>query len=180
MLVDHPDMAKITFIGPDATGAPVHAQAAKTMKRFTPEPGGKSPNMVFTDCALKQAAAGAISGIVAATGQTCTAGWCRTRPARPSRAASSNWAHRRASARKGGPMRAETNIGPTRTPAEYRGVLDYIETAKLGGAQRMLGDGPADAICIANASIYGLAAGVWTAAIGRAMRLSAALKAGTG
>ncbi|MCE2871300.1 MAG: aldehyde dehydrogenase family protein, partial [Oxalobacteraceae bacterium] len=70
-LVDHPDVAKITFTGSDATGARIYAQAAKTMKRVTLELGGKSPNIVFDDCNLDKAAAGVVSGIFAATGQTC-------------------------------------------------------------------------------------------------------------
>ncbi|HJS84622.1 MAG TPA: aldehyde dehydrogenase family protein, partial [Acetobacteraceae bacterium] len=37
----------------------------------------------------------------------------------------------------------------------------------------------ADAVRLANDTIYGLAAGVWTKDIGRAVRMSSALKAGT-
>jgi len=73
-LVDHPDVAKITFTGSDATGARIYAQAAKSMKRVALELGGKSPNIVFADCDLDKAAAGVISGIFAATGPTCIAG----------------------------------------------------------------------------------------------------------
>ena len=73
-LVDHPGVAKITFTGSDATGAKIYAQAARTLKRVSLELGGKSPNIVFEDCDLGAAAAGAISGIFAATGQTCIAG----------------------------------------------------------------------------------------------------------
>ena len=40
-------------------------------------------------------------------------------------------------------------------------------------------DTEAEAIEMANDTIYGLAAGVWTTDIGRAMRVSKALKAGT-
>ncbi|WP_441005537.1 aldehyde dehydrogenase family protein, partial [Arthrobacter sp. PsM3] len=35
--------------------------------------GGKSPNIVFVDADLDAAAAGVISGIFSATGQTCIA-----------------------------------------------------------------------------------------------------------
>ena len=51
-LVDHPDIAKITFTGSDATGARIYAQAARTLKRVSLELGGKSPNIVFDDCDL--------------------------------------------------------------------------------------------------------------------------------
>jgi acyl-CoA reductase-like NAD-dependent aldehyde dehydrogenase len=40
----------------------------------TMELGGKSPNIVFDDCHLENAVKGVISGIFAATGQTCIAG----------------------------------------------------------------------------------------------------------
>jgi len=222
-LVDHPGVAKITFTGSDTTGARIYAQAAKSMKRVSLELGGKSPNIVFDDADLDQAASGAISGIFAATGQTCIAG---------SRLLVQNSVKEKftervralgASARKGNPMKADTNIGPVTTPAQYRKVLDYIDIAKAEGARCILGGGPAsgpeltggqfveptifvdvtpqmriareevfgpvlsilgfedeaDAIQMANDTIYGLAAGVWTTDMGRAMRMTQALKAGT-
>jgi acyl-CoA reductase-like NAD-dependent aldehyde dehydrogenase len=73
-LVDHPDVAKVTFTGSDATGARIYAQAAKSLKRVSLELGGKSPNIIFDDADLDAAVAGAVSGIFAATGQTCIAG----------------------------------------------------------------------------------------------------------
>jgi len=73
-LIDHPDVAKITFTGSDSTGARIYAQAAKTLKRVSLELGGKSPNIVFDDCDIDAALSGVISGIFAATGQTCIAG----------------------------------------------------------------------------------------------------------
>ncbi|MEI6114900.1 MAG: aldehyde dehydrogenase [Burkholderiales bacterium] len=222
-LVDHPDVAKITFTGSDATGARIYAQAAQTMKRVALELGGKSPNIVFADCDLDKAAAGVISGIFAATGQTCIAG---------SRLLVQNSIKeeftRRVvalgqTARKGNPMAADTNIGPVTTPAQYQKILSYIDIAKSEGAQCILGGGPAtdpalpggqfveptiftnvtsdmriareevfgpvlsiigfedekEAVEIANNTIYGLAAGVWTENMGRAIRMSKVLRAGT-
>jgi (Z)-2-((N-methylformamido)methylene)-5-hydroxybutyrolactone dehydrogenase len=220
-LVDHPDVAKVTFTGSDATGAKIYAQAARSLKRVSLELGGKSPNIVFDDCDLDAAAAGVISGIFAATGQTCIAG---------SRLLVQNSIREEftdrvvklgESARKGNPMLPDTNIGPVTTPPQYAKILDYIGVAKDEGARCVLGGGPAtelpggqfveptifvdvkpdmriareevfgpvlsvigfddeaDAVRIANDTIYGLAAGVWTGDIGRAVRMSSALKAGT-
>jgi (Z)-2-((N-methylformamido)methylene)-5-hydroxybutyrolactone dehydrogenase len=220
-LVDHPDVAKITFTGSDATGARIYAQAAKTMKRVSLELGGKSPNIVFDDCDLDAAASGAISGIFAATGQTCIAGSRLLVQNSIREAFTKKVAALGASARKGDPMLPETNIGPVTTQPQYKKILDYIDIAKAEGARCILGGGPAsdlpggqfveptifvdvtpqmriakeevfgpvlsiigfedeaEAIRLANDTIYGLAAGVWTKDTGRAIRMSSALKAGT-
>jgi (Z)-2-((N-methylformamido)methylene)-5-hydroxybutyrolactone dehydrogenase len=220
-LVDHPDIAKITFTGSDATGARIYAQAAKTMKRVSLELGGKSPNIVFDDCDLDAAASGAISGIFAATGQTCIAGSRLLVQNSIREAFTKKVAALGATARKGDPMLPETNIGPVTTEPQYKKILDYIAIAKAEGARCILGGGPApdlpggqfveptifvdvtpqmriakeevfgpvlsiigfeneaEAIRLANDTIYGLAAGVWTKDMGRAIRMSTALKAGT-
>lgn len=222
-LVDHPAVAKITFTGSDATGARIYAQAAKSMKRVSLELGGKSPNIVFEDCDLDKAAAGVVSGIFAATGQTCIAGSRLLVQNSIKEDFTNRVAALGASARKGNPMLPETNIGPVTTPAQYQKILSYIEIAKGEGARCILGGGPAigpeltggqfveptifsdvtpqmriareevfgpvlsiigfddeaQAIEFANDTVYGLAAGVWTENIGRAIRMSKALKAGT-
>ena len=73
-LVEHPLVAKVAFTGSDATGQRIYEAAARGMKRVTMELGGKSPNIVFDDADLDNAMKGVISGIFAATGQTCIAG----------------------------------------------------------------------------------------------------------
>jgi aldehyde dehydrogenase (NAD+) len=111
-LVDHPEVAKVTFTGSDMTGPRIYAQAAKTLKRVSLELGGKSPNIVFADYDIDAAISGVISGIFAATGQSCIAG---------SRALGQNAIREEFSqrlvelgrtARKGDPMLPDTNIGP--------------------------------------------------------------------
>lgn len=222
-LVDHPDVAKVTFTGSDATGARIYAQAAKSMKRVSLELGGKSPNIVFDDCNLDAAASGVISGIFAATGQTCIAGSRLLVQNSIKEAFTQRLVELGKTARKGDPMSPETNIGPVTTQQQYRKILDYMDIAKQEGARCVLGGGPAteadlpggqfveptifvdvtpgmriareevfgpvlsiigfddeaDAIRIANDTIYGLAAGIWTRDMGRSFRMSSAIKAGT-
>ena len=72
-LVAHKDVMKIAFTGSSESRREVYASAARTIKHVTLELGGKSPNIVFEDADLEAAVMGAISGIFAATGQTCVA-----------------------------------------------------------------------------------------------------------
>ena len=125
-LVDHPDVAKITFTGSDRTGAAIYAQAAKHIKRVSLELGGKSPNIIFDDANIDAACSGAVSGIFAATGQTCIAG---------SRLLVQNSIRDEVEARLveiartakiGDPMKPETNIGPVTTAPQYAKIRDYI------------------------------------------------------
>lgn len=73
-LVAHPDIAKISFTGSTATGSRIAAQTAARFIGCTLELGGKSPNIVFDDANVDNAAMGVIAGIFAAAGQTCIAG----------------------------------------------------------------------------------------------------------
>ena len=142
-LVTHPKVAKVAFTGGSATGARVNELAAKTFKKVSLELGGKSPNIVFDDCILDDAVSGAVSGIFAATGQTCIAG---------SRLLLQETIHDQfveklvamaKTARLGDPALAETQVGPVTTPPQYQKVLSYIDIAKGEGATCVLGGGAA-------------------------------------
>ncbi len=222
-LVEHPLVAKVAFTGSDATGQRVYESAARGLKRVSMELGGKSPNIVFDDADLDNAMKGVISGIFAATGQTCIAG---------SRLLVQESIHDRfldklvacaRTARIGNPMSADTQVGPVTNRPQLEKILRYIEVAKAEGARAVLGGGrPADpalgdgwfveptifagvdnrmriaqeevfgpvlavipftdedeAIAIGNDVVYGLAAGVWTQSMRRALTMAERLKAGT-
>ena len=173
---------------------------------MTLELGGKSANIVFDDADIDQAVKGVVSGIFAATGQTCIAG-SRALIHRPIH---DEFVERllalAKTARMGNPLDAATQVGPVTTRPQYEKVLDYIRIAKEEGAVCRLGGAPAqrpecgsgwfveptiftgvnpemriaqeevfgpvlsmipfdaeeEAIRIANGTVYGLAAGVWT------------------
>ncbi|MEJ8574244.1 aldehyde dehydrogenase [Microbaculum marinum] len=222
-IVSHPGIDKITFTGSDATGARINELAARHLKRVSLELGGKSPNIIFEDADIDAAVAGAISGIFAATGQTCIAGSRLLLQNSIRDEVVSRLVEIAGSATLGDPMNLETNIGPVTTPAQYRKVLDYIDIARSEGARCVFGGkaasgehavggqfveptifvdvtndmriareevfGPVlsvigfdtedEAVQIANDTIYGLAAGVWTQDFRRILRLPKLLRAGT-
>ena len=222
-MVEHLDLAKVAFTGSDFAGQKIYQAAAKKIMPVTLELGGKSPNIVFEDADFEAAVMGAVSGIFAATGQTCIAG---------SRLLIQRSIHDKfvsrlievaSEAKIGDPMLTDTHVGPVTTQPQYEKILHYINIAKEQGATCVLGGKPYegegvkgnrfveptiftdvsndmriaqeevfgpilsvipfdtedDAIRIGNDIVFGLAAGVWTSDIGRALRMSEKLKAGT-
>ena len=222
-LVEHEKVSKVAFTGSDITGSLIYQAAAKHMKHVTMELGGKSPNLVFDDADLDNAVKGVVSGIFAATGQTCIAG---------SRLLVDEKIHDEfverlvalaSTAKMGDPMSFDTEVGPVTNVPQYKKILDYIDIGKREGAEAVLGGvkatrpecgdgwfveptiftgvknkmriaqeeifGPVlsiipfsddeEAIHIANDIIYGLAAGVWTKDLRRAMVMAERLEAGT-
>lgn len=222
-LVEHPKVAKVAFTGGDETGAAVYATAAKGLKHVSLELGGKSPNIIFDDANIENAIKGAISGIFAASGQTCIAGSRLLVQRSIYEDVSRRIVEFAATAKLGNPMEKTTQVGPITTQAQREKVLSYIKIAKSEGAKCLLGgkvptdktlqsgwfveptifgdvsndmriareevfgpvlsiipfDDEEDAIRIANDTIYGLAAGVWTSSIRRAIKMADALNAGT-
>ena len=221
-LVTHPDVAMIALTGGTDVGRHTYVRAAESLKRVSLELGGKSPNIVFDDCDIDNAVKGVISGIFAATGQTCVAG---------SRLLVQESIHDEfvaklvtfaKTAKIGNPMSNETQVGPVTSKAQFNKILSYMQIAEEEGATCVLGGkkatgsecgdgwfvepsiytnvrntmriaqeeifGPVlsvipfkdeeEAIAIANDVVYGLAAGIWTQSIRRAIELPKKLQAG--
>ena len=142
-LVTHPKVAKVAFTGGEAAGRRVYQAAAAGFKRVTLELGGKSPHIIFDDADTEAAVNGAISGIFAATGQTCIAGSRLLLQDSIHNAFMDKLIETASQARMGDPQDFETQVGPVTTPNQYQKVLDYIGIAKDEGATCVLGGGPA-------------------------------------
>ncbi|MEA2708379.1 MAG: hypothetical protein QOF78_980 [Phycisphaerales bacterium] len=72
-LVTHPLVRKISFTGSTSVGSRIMQLAANDIKRISLELGGKSPNIVFADADLAQAAAKSPMSVFANAGQDCCA-----------------------------------------------------------------------------------------------------------
>ena len=73
-LTSHPLVAKIAFTGGPSTARHILRNSAENLAVTSLELGGKSPVMVFADADLDSTANAIVSGIFAATGQSCVAG----------------------------------------------------------------------------------------------------------
>ena len=138
-LVEHPDVAKISFTGSDATGREIAAVAGRRLARVTLELGGKSPNIVFPDAALDAAEAGLLAGIYAAAGQSCVAG-SRALLHRDVYDELLERVQRRAgSVVLGDPMADETQMGPIANVPQLERVERMVAAAREEGARVVTG-----------------------------------------
>jgi acyl-CoA reductase-like NAD-dependent aldehyde dehydrogenase len=142
-LVEHPDVAMITFTGSDATGARIYEAAARNMKRVAMELGGKSPNIIFEDADLDAATAGAISGIFGAAGQMCTAGSRLLVQNSIKDEIIARLVEATRAIRVGDPMDPNTQMGPISNKPQFDKVIEYIQIAHQDGARCVAGGKPA-------------------------------------
>ena len=72
-LVEHRDVAKVSFTGSDVTGARIYQAAARTMKRVAMELGGKSPNILLDDADFETVVPAGVRHAMGNAGQSCNA-----------------------------------------------------------------------------------------------------------
>jgi (Z)-2-((N-methylformamido)methylene)-5-hydroxybutyrolactone dehydrogenase len=133
-LASHPGVDLITFTGGTATGRQIAHYAAERTIPVILELGGKSPNIVFADADLDRAAAGIVSGIFAAGGQTCVAGSrCFVQRGVYDEVMTLVVAHAQR-VRLGDPLSDESDMGPLAFEGHMNRVLSYVESGREEGA----------------------------------------------
>lgn len=143
-LVDHPGIAKISFTGSTATGSAIAASAASRFIGCTLELGGKSPNIVFEDADVANAAMGVVAGIFAAAGQTCIAGSRVFAHRSVYEELLEKVAERARSIVIGDPLLETTELGPLAFAAQQEKVDSYVELGVSEGATVLTGGGRPD------------------------------------
>lgn len=220
-IVKHPRIPKIAFTGETATGRHILQAAAPYIKRVSLELGGKSPNIIFDDADIEDAAKSALFGVFYNSGQVCQAG---------SRILVHHSVYdsfveklvEKAKKLKVGPGTDMRNdLGPVISKTQHEKILQYIAIGQEEGATLLTGGrvpegltdgyfieptvfadvtptmriaceeifGPVvsvipfkdddEAVQIANETIYGLAAAVWTRDIKRGLNMARRIKSGT-
>jgi gamma-glutamyl-gamma-aminobutyraldehyde dehydrogenase len=189
----HPDVDILAFTGSGGVGRRLLEYSARSnLKHIYLELGGKSPNIVFPDAAdMDKAVAAAVNGIFRNSGQVCISGSRLLLH----RDIHDEFLQRLLSATEqlkvGDPLDPASNIGAVNSLQQLQKNLDYVEIAEgegarlCSGGQRLLPllsviefADESEAAAMANATDFGLAAGVWTADLATAHRMIRKIRAG--
>ncbi len=154
LLVEHPDIAKVSFTGGTETGRALAIKAAQKLMPVSLELGGKSPTIVFADADIDQAIAGVLFGIFSSTGQSCIAG------ARlfVQRSIYDRFVERLVVATKrlkvGHPFEAATQVAPLVHFDHRTSIEAHVKGALADGAQLLCGGSAPDGTEYASGAYY--------------------------
>ena len=138
-LTSHPKIAHVAFTGGAETARHIVRNSAENLASTSLELGGKSPFIVFEDAEMESAVNAQISGIFAASGQSCVAG---------SRLIVSNQIKedfvRRLKEKAeaiviGAPDDMATEMGPLCTEAQLKRACELIKVSESEGAKVITG-----------------------------------------
>ena len=138
-LVEHPDVAAISFTGGTATGARVAASAASTFKKLSLELGGKNAAIVFADCSFDHTVSEVVRTAFTNQGQICLCGSRilveRSLVARFTEA----FVARVRALRCGDPLDPATELGSLVSQAHREKVDGYVALARQEGGRVLTG-----------------------------------------
>ena len=146
VLTRHPDVDHVAFTGGPETARHIVRNSAENLASTSLELGGKSPFVVFEDADIESAVNAQISGIFAATGQSCVAG---------SRLIVANQIKDTFLARLkekaeciviGAPDDMATEVGPLCTRNQLTTAVDVIAASVEAGATVITGGTPIDRV----------------------------------
>jgi len=142
-LVEHKDVAAISFTGSTEIGHAIYARGALQGKPVQCELGGKNPIIVLDDADLNMAVAATAKGAFGSTGQRCTA---------TSRAIVQRGVHdqfveallkQAAQVVPGNGLQPSSTMGPSVDKDQFDKVHEYLAIGKEEGAQIRCGGGRA-------------------------------------
>ena len=219
VLTSHPDVDHVAFTGGPETARHIVRNSAENLASTSLELGGKSPFIVFEDADIDSAVNAQVSGIFAATGQSCVAG---SRLIISSKIKDVFLERLKAKAEAvvvGAPDDMATEVGPLCTVGQVDKATQLCAASEVAGAKIITGGKPlerdgtyfpptiidcsntpdapcvttevfgpvlsvlsfeteAEALRLANDTVFGLASGVFTKDLTRAHRMIRGIRAG--
>ncbi|XP_010310500.1 4-trimethylaminobutyraldehyde dehydrogenase [Balearica regulorum gibbericeps] len=138
-LCHHPDVAKISFTGSVPTGVKIMEMAAKGIKPVTLELGGKSPLIIFSDCALENAVNGALMANFLTQGEVCCNGTRVFVERKILDVFTKEVVKRTQKIKVGDPLLEDTRMGALINRPHLDRVQGFIKQAKEQGAEVLCG-----------------------------------------
>lgn len=138
-LVRHPGVDKIAFTGSTPVGRRIAAACGELLRPVTLELGGKSSAIVMPDADLDAMSSRLIRSCMRNTGQTCYISTRILAPAGRYAEVVDMVTATIAGGVQGDPLDAATVFGPSATEAQYRTVLEYVESGRAEGARATTG-----------------------------------------
>jgi len=153
-LVEHPDVAIISFTGSTETGLAISAKCARRGKRVSLEMGGKNAAIVMDDADLDLATDALTWSAFGTTGQRCTA-CSRIITHQPVRAdLTARLVERARRLRLGDGLDPKTEVGPVVSDTQLQRVHEYVEVGKKEGARVLVGGRRTDEGPLGRGSFY--------------------------
>lgn len=138
-LTTHPKVAHIAFTGGPETARHVVRGSAENLASTSLELGGKSPFIVFEDADLDSAVNAQISGIFAATGQSCVAGSRLIIQASVKQTFLAKLKAKAEAIRIASPDQMTTEVGPLCTQRQRARIADLVAQSVGQGAKLITG-----------------------------------------
>ncbi len=138
-IIEHPDVAAISFTGGTVTGKKIASIAAPMLKKLSLELGGKNPNIIFSDCDFELALNTSIQSSFTNQGEICLCGSriFVERSLYPRFVKS--FVEKTKALTIGDPFNEHTGIGPLVSEGHMNKVLDYLSLAKEEGGEILTG-----------------------------------------
>ncbi len=143
-LTSHPKVAHVAFTGGPETARHIVRNSAKNLASTSLELGGKSPFIVFEDAYIESAVNAQVSGIFAATGQSCVAGSRLVVQASIKDEFLSRLKAKAEAVVIGPPDDLGTEVGPLCTLRQRDHAVDLIQRSIAQGARLITGGHPID------------------------------------
>ncbi len=139
MLTSHPLVARISFTGGPVAARHILMNSTNNFAEVSLELGGKSPFIVFDDADVESAVNGSVSGIFAASGQSCVAGSRLIVHEDVADEFLARMVEIANNAKIGDPMLDETEMGPLCTYAQLENIERQVAKAVEQGGTVLCG-----------------------------------------
>jgi aldehyde dehydrogenase (NAD+) len=139
VLVQHPDVALVSFTGSTETGTQINIEGARNLKRVSLEMGGENAIIVMDDANVDLAVEGILWSAFGTSGQRCTAASRVIADRRVADAVTETLAKRAGGMRLGYGLDDTTDVGPVVSRSQLERINSYVLIGKEEGADLAVG-----------------------------------------